>query len=149
MRVLLKREQRKKKKGQWRGQHLPEKSDLWAAVVTVGYDAETGKIVRKYVYGKTKQEAQEKKAALLEQVKGGVAYIDADKVTVGQWLEKWLETYARPKVRQKTFDSYEYLTRNYILPALGNQKLLKLQVNQIQTMLNEITTAGKLKSRRT
>ena len=126
------------KRANGEGSIYRQKSGLWAAAVTIGRDAATGKLVRKYVYGKTKQEAQAKKAALLEQVKGGLAYIDADKVTVGEWLTKYLATYAKPRLRQNTYESYEYLTKKYLIPALGAIRLQKLQPNQIQTMLNAI-----------
>ena len=126
------------KRANGEGSIYRQKSGLWAAAVTIGRDAATGKLVRKYVYGKTKQEAQAKKAALLEQVKGGLAYIDADKVTVSEWLTKYLATYAQPRLRQNTYESYEYLTKKYLIPALGAIRLQKLQPNQIQTMLNAI-----------
>ena len=114
----------------------------WTAAVTIGRDEKTGKLIRKYVYGKTKAEAQEKKAALLEKTKV-LSFVDADKLTIKLWMEKWLDVYAKPAVRPNTFQSYRIMTKNHIIPALGSIKLLKLQPIHIQQMINEMTVKGK------
>lgn len=128
------------KRANGEGSIYRQKNGLWAASITIGRDSQTGKLIRKYVYGKTKTEAQVKKAALLEEAKGGTTYIDGDKVTVKDWLEKWLATYAKPKVRQNTYESYESVARIHVIPHLGSQNLSKLQANQIQSMINDITS---------
>jgi hypothetical protein len=74
-----------------------------------------GHTLRKYCYGKTKAEVQQKKDALIEQIRGPV-YIDADKVTVGQWVEKWLNIYAKASVRENTFMGYRSIVTTHILP---------------------------------
>ncbi|SMC44742.1 tyrosine-type recombinase/integrase [Sporomusa malonica] len=125
------------KRANGEGTICKRKDGLWTAAITVGRDEKTGKLIRKYVYGKTKTEVQEKKTTLFEQSKG-ITFVDADKVTVEQWIKKWLETYARPKVRQNTYESYESVATRHVIPALGKNKLTKLQSNQIQTMINEI-----------
>lgn len=66
-----------------------------------------GKIICKYYYGKTKSEVLQKKDALLEQRKGPV-YIDTDRITIGQWVEKWLIIYAKASVRETTYAGYRY-----------------------------------------
>lgn len=114
---------------------------LWTAAITVGRDEKTGKLIRKYVYGKTKGEVQEKKAALLETHKG-LSYIDANKITVAQWLEKWLNVYARTRVRQNTLEGYQFIVTNHVTPAVGTLKLSKLQATQIQAMINNIRDNG-------
>lgn len=114
----------------------------WTGAVTIGRDEKTGKLVRKVIYGKTKAEVQEKKAALLEKSKV-VSYVDADKLTVKLWMEKWLDVYAKPAVRPNTFQSYRIMTNNHIIPALGTTKLLKLQPIQIQQMINDMIAKGK------
>jgi integrase len=114
---------------------------LWMAAVTLGRDAATGKSIRKYCYGKTKAEVQQKKDALIEQSRGPV-YIDADKVTVGQWVEKWLNIYAKASVRENTFMGYRSIVTTHILPQLGAIKLQKLRGIDIQYMINYIRDHG-------
>ncbi|QDR82999.1 Putative prophage phiRv2 integrase [Sporomusa termitida] len=114
---------------------------LWMAAVTIGRDAATGKSIRKYCYGKTKAEVQQKKDALIEQSRGPV-YIDADKVTVGQWVEKWLNIYARASVRENTFMGYRSIVTTHNQPHLGAIKLQKLRGIDIQYMINYIRDHG-------
>jgi integrase len=130
------------KRANGEGTICKRKDGLWTAAVTIGRDGKTGKLIRKYVYGKTKAETQEKKTALIEQSKG-ILYIDTDKLTVGQWMEKWLEVYAQPSVRPNTFQSYRIMVYKHIIPALGPVKLAKLQPIQVQKMVNDIVASGR------
>lgn len=114
---------------------------LWLASVTVGRD-ENGKPIRKVAYAKSSQEATEKKQELLDKYKGGVIYIDADKVTVAQWMDKYLETYAAPSVRINTLAGYKNAVKNHIKPKLGPIRLQKLRPLDIQNMVNQIIAGG-------
>ena len=113
----------------------------WMISVMIGRDNKTGKIIRKYCYGKNKSEVLKKKEALLDQRKG-LVYIDADKITVGQWVEKWLNIYAKASVRENTFAGYRSVIVNHILPLLGDIKLQKLRGIDIQHMVNQIKDNG-------
>lgn len=129
------------KRANGEGTICKRKNGLWMTAVIIGRDSETGKPVRKYCYGKTKGEVQQKKDALLERSKGPV-FIDADKITVGQWVEKWLTIYARASVRGNTYIGYRSVVNNHILPLLGEIKLQKLRGIDIQNMVNTIKDNG-------
>ncbi len=130
------------KRANGEGTICKRKSDgLWMASVTIGRNEETGKLVRKSIYGKTKAEVQEKKAALLEKCKG-LTYINADKITVGQWMKQWLDIFAKSSVRPNTLMGYRAMLDKHIVPQLGSIKLQKLRGIDIQNMVNKITEAG-------
>lgn len=129
------------KRANGEGTICKRKDGLWMTAVIIGRDIETGKPIRKYCYGKTKGEVQQKRDALLEQSKGPV-FIDADKITVGQWVEKWLTIYARASVRGNTYIGYRSVVNNHILPLLGQIKLQKLRGIDIQNMVNTIKDNG-------
>lgn len=40
-------------------------------------------------------------------------------LTVGEWLDRWLEKYARPTVKLSTYCSYELYIRAHIKPQIG------------------------------
>ena len=44
--------------------------------------------------------------------------IDSSKQTLVQYLDRWLEVCARPRLRTKSFQDYEGLLRRYIRPQL-------------------------------
>lgn len=112
--------------------------DRWVAAVTIGRDPKTGRLIRRKVSGKTKSAAVAAKAALLAKYKD-TYYIDADKLTVGEWMDKYLTTYKKGSVRQNTYESYRAIASTYIMPRLGNIVLDKLLPLQVQQMVTDIT----------
>lgn len=58
--------------------------------------------MRKFFYGRTRQEVAEKLTKALAEVQAGMVSPKGGKTTLGEWLRTWLETYKRPHVRQTT-----------------------------------------------
>lgn len=114
----------------------------WEAIIVVGTNPGTGKAIRRSVYGKTQKEVKDKKQSILEQVKNE-DYKRPDKTSVGQWLDIWLTTFCRIKVKQSTLDSYEAIIRNHIKPAVGSIRLQDLCGVQVQKLYNDLLDAGK------
>jgi len=82
----------------------------WELTVDLGRDA-SGKRRRKFVNVKgTKSKAQQKLRELLSLDDKGIP-IDTQKMTLSQWLAKWLSDYVAPKARQKSQERYEGLIR--------------------------------------
>jgi integrase len=67
----------------------------------------------------------------------------AGKITVGQWLELWLET-VRQEVSPKTHERYTELVQNFLVPALGSVPLAKLGPLQVQPVYNSWAIGGRL-----
>ena len=76
---------RKRKDGRWEGRY------------TAGRDPVTGKAIYKNVLGKTQAEVKAKLKNAIEK-SGSLATI-AERYTVGQWLDAWMENYAKLQVR--------------------------------------------------
>ncbi len=115
--------------------------DSWELTIDLGRDA-GGKRKRKYLNIRgTKAEAQRKLRDLLVASDKGIP-INAKKVNVAQWLQKWLEEYVIPKRRQQTIERYEGIIRNHLVPALGHIELTKLAPSDIQALETKLTTSG-------
>jgi integrase len=70
-------------------------------------------------------------------------------MTVGQWLDLWLDT-IRAEVSLKTHESYAEIVSCYLAPAFGSARLDKLAPSQIQKAYNSWTRQdGKPLSPRT
>ena len=111
----------------------------WVGRITIGRDQKTGQPIRKTVYGNTKAETK-KKLTELQKIYDGANYVDAEKITVGEWLNKWLDLYASPpNVAATTHEWYERLLNLYLIPNLGTIRIHKLQGLTIQKMLNDMT----------
>jgi integrase len=111
-----------KKRGNGEGSIHRRKSGGWCAQYTV-YSAKGRK--RKTLYGKTRQEVAAKLATALSNRKGGLTF-DAGNLTLGDYLDRWLNDSVRDTVRQRTWERYEQIARVHIKPALGRIKLKAL-----------------------
>jgi IS1 family transposase len=103
------------KRGNGEGSIYKQKDDLWAASITV--DTAEGR-KRKYFYGKTRKEVQEKLAAALHERQQGTL-VTAATQTVQQFLADWLENTQRRSVKARTYERYEEIVRLHIAPVLG------------------------------
>ena len=127
------------KRGQNEGSIFKQKDGIWRAYMNLGYQG--GKRRRKYFYGKTRAEVQEKLTAAIRNRQLGLA-VTNDKITFGQFVDRWLEESVKPSVRPRTFVRYSGDVRNHMKPAIGKIKLSKLSAPDIQAMLNQKLKSG-------
>ena len=114
-----------KQRGHGEGTIYHRKDGRWVAIITL----ENRK--RKYFYGETRKEVQEKlKIALHEQQQGTLA--TGPQQTVKQYLEHWLEEVHKPTLRLSTYLKYHQMLVRYVLPILGQYQLQKLNAQQVQ-----------------
>ncbi|MEW6423663.1 MAG: tyrosine-type recombinase/integrase [Bacillota bacterium] len=132
------------KRGHGEGTIRKRKKDgLWEARITVGYDPATGRQKQISKYFKKREDARDWLAkAVNEQATG--AFIEPHKVTVGQWLDKWLADYKKLKLKPTTWAGYETLIRCHIKPAIGNIPLNKLQTGELQKLYKEKLEKGRV-----
>ena len=55
-------------------------------------------------------------------------------MTLDGYLDKWLETAAKPKLRAKTHRGYEALLRRYVRPSLGSRPVSEIEPLEIQCL---------------
>ncbi len=124
---------RKKKtgrRGRGEGALYQRKDRRWSGSIEIEGQ---GKRKRKYFYGETKQEVQDKvNTALYEQKQGKLA--TGPQQTVEQYLEDWLENVHKHKIRDSSYAVYRQLLNNHVLPAFGHVKLQKLTTRHIDTL---------------
>ncbi|MBX6764679.1 site-specific integrase [Rubrobacter taiwanensis] len=126
------------KRGNGEGSISRRKNGTWRAEYTV-YTAEGRK--RKTLYGKTRREVAEKLAKAIADRNGGIVY-DAGKLTVGEYLDRWLSDSVRDTVRQRTYERYESIVRVHIKPTLGRIKLKTLAPAHVRGLYREKLGAG-------
>ncbi len=113
----------------------------WEGRYTAGRDPGTGKQVQRSVYGATQKEVRQKLAQITAAIDRGT-YQAPNRITVSIWLQEWLETYCSGKVKPLTFQSYEGIIKNHIVPALGAMELQAVKGSQIQRLYNGLTKKG-------
>ena len=113
----------------------------WELTVYLGR-APQGKRRRKFVNVKgTKAEAQQKLREILSSLDKGLP-VETGKVSVGDFLQRWLKDYAVPNTRARTAERYESDIRLHISPALGHIPLSRLAPADIQTMEARLLARG-------
>lgn len=65
-------------------------------------------------------------------------------ITVGEWMDQWLENYAKPTIKLSTYCSYELYVRGHIKPHLGKLYLNTLTPDDLQIFFNERSKNGNL-----
>lgn len=109
---------------------------LWVATLDLGYGVD-GKRKRWSGSSRTKDGALAKlRQARVEHAATGV--IASKAKTLGQWLDEWLETIAKPRIRPKTYLEYERCVRLHLKPRLGKDKISALTPQRIRAVEQDI-----------
>ncbi len=119
------------------GSIFERKDGRWAGVLSLGWQ---GRRVRKYFYGATAQEVQDKLLKARADAAAGLP-IAPERQTVSQFLAAYLDS-IRDKVRPRTLERFEGLVRLHIAPALGSIRLDKLSPQHIQRLLDAKIAEG-------
>lgn len=115
---------RKRKDGRWEGH------------IVIGHKKD-GTPIYKSVFAKTQKE-------LMPKLHGAIdCYRDADlseqgNMTLSEWIEKWLTSYAEPTLRESTVRGYRSDVRHHIKPALGNKMLRSITQRDVQKFYNAL-----------
>jgi len=124
------------KRGQGEGTIRKRKDGSWEARLTAGFTHE-GKQKQISKYFKSREDAKNWLAkAVHEQATG--RFVDPDKITLGQWLTRWLNDYKKPNRKQTTYENYETMVRCHIKPAIGHIPIQKLQAGDLQQLYNKL-----------
>src|ERR1700680_4919060 len=91
---------------------------------------------RKYIYGKTRKEVQDKLNKALYEQKLGTLAIGPEQ-TLKMFLEKWLEQVCKLTMRPNTYKEYRSAINCHLIPALGHIKLQKLTIGDLQAFYAE------------
>jgi hypothetical protein len=97
-----------------------------------------GKRTRKYVYGQRREEVHDKWITLQQRARE--APVATKTPTLASYLDYWLREIVEPNRAPATYDNYERFVRLYIRPGLGDKRLNRLQVRDIQTWINGVAT---------
>jgi integrase len=111
---------------------------LFEGTVSLGFVG--GKRRRKTVYGATKTACLEEMDRLRAQARAGTVP-DAGRVTVGQLLERWLES-SKPKLAPATFEVRESNVNTHVLPRLGAVPLSKLNSLHVEGFYADMVRDG-------
>lgn len=128
------------------GQIIKRGDKTWVVRIFQGRD-ENGKrrYANKTIHG-TKKSAEKYLTAKLRDKDLGIN-IEPASESLDKYLEKWLESVVRSRVREATFDDYTYLLDRYVSPALGAIKLCDIRSIDIQKVYSDMLGEKELSAR--
>ena len=116
----------------------------WEGRIVVGHK-KNGNPIHRYVLGRTQKELMKKLHDHIEM------YRDADltedcNMTLGEWLDRWINEYMIFTVRETTLDSYKAMIKNQVKPYLGDRPLSALTTQELQKFYNTVKKKGRVKA---
>ena len=116
--------------------HRPDGN--WEARYTEGVHPETGKQIRKSIYGKTQKEVRQALTKKLYELDTGCGIGNKGNIALKGWLSIWLEEYSVNK-KYSTLKGYRAQIKKHINPALGHYTLQSLTPIMIQRFINTLS----------
>ncbi len=126
------------RRGPGEGSIFRRKDGRWCAVMTVGCEPGV-KQRRLYFYGRTQAEVRKKLTEALSQRDWGIVREPREQ-TLGEFLNRWMESVVQHNVRPTTYSNYQYVLRH--VSRLGKLKLSKLTPQHIQMLYRELRSTG-------
>jgi integrase len=109
----------------------------WTASLDLGFI--DGRRVRKAFYGPTRKAVADKLASALGRRQQGGLIRTNDAISVGAYLDGWLGVVS---VRPKTLRQYKQVVRLYLKPAIGPQRLARLEPSHVRALTQGMEERG-------
>lgn len=118
----------------------------WEGRIVVGHK-NNGEPIYRYVLAKTQAELTQKLHDKIEMYRDADLSEDSN-MTLGEWLDKWINEFMIFTVREGTLSAYKSLIEHQIKPYLGNRLLSTLTTNEIQKFYNSVKKNGRVHANR-
>ena len=115
----------------------------WEARLVIGHKKD-GSPMYKSVFAKTQKQALKLLHTALETYRD-VDLTEESRITLGEWLDKWMDEYMMFTLRESTLESYGCLIRNQVKPFIGNKPLSALTTSEMQKFYNKIKKEGRVR----
>ena len=114
----------------------------WEGRIVVGHKKNGDPIFHHY-YANTQKELTDKLHRSQEQYQG-VELTEDSRMTLSEWLDRWLEEYKSATVRPSTLAVYRQYIDTYIKPQLGRKQMSLITPQDIQRMYRRLKKEGHI-----
>ena len=115
----------------------------WEGRIVVGHKANGDPIFR-HVYAKTQKALTEKLHQSIECYQD-VELTENSRMTLGEWLDRWLAEYKDGTIRPGTLEGYRNYIENYIKPQLGGKQVSLITTQDVQRMYRRLKSGGRVR----
>ena len=113
----------------------------WEGRIVVGHK-ENGDSIFRYVSAKSQKALMKKLHRSIEEYRD-VDLSEDSRMPLGEWLDRWLEEYVSPSVRESTLKGYRQYIECYIKPRLGDRPVCKVTAADVQALYREVQKNGR------
>ena len=114
----------------------------WEGRIVIGHK-ENGEPLFRHVYAKTQKVLLDKLHQNIECYRD-VELTEDSRMTLGEWLDRWLTEYKAGTVRPGTLKSYRCYIEYYIKPQLGDKQISLISQQDIQRMYRRLKTERRI-----
>ncbi len=115
---------------------------IWDIKLNLGKDPITGKYNQKWwTFRGTRIEADKRFDELKREYLTG-NFIKPSKITLTEYLERWLKDYAKPNLTPRSFERYDSIVHTKLIPSIGNTILASLRPEHLQKHYAALLNAG-------
>ena len=115
----------------------------WEGRIVVGHK-ENGEPIFRYVLAKTQKELLAKLHRDMD-IYQDAQLTEDSRMTLGEWLDRWMEDYGAATLRPNTLRSYEQFIRCYIKPYLGDKIVSRVTRMDIQKLYRKLKHEGRVR----
>ena len=108
----------------------------WEGRIVIGHK-EDGTPIFKSVFARTQKELMPKLHSAIDCYRGADLSEEGN-MTVAEWIDRWLTSYAEPILRESTVRGYRSDARHHIIPALGKKMLRSVTKRDVQKFYNAL-----------
>ena len=115
----------------------------WEARIIIGHKND-GSPMYKSAFAKTQKSALKQLHQLIDLYRD-VDLTEDSRMTLGEWLDKWLDEYMIFTIRESTLDSYRAMVKNQVKPFIGGKQISSLTTADMQKFYNKIKKEGRVR----
>ena len=115
----------------------------WEGRIVVGHK-KNGTPIFQHAYAHTQKELTEKLHQNIERYQD-VELTEDSRMTLGEWLDRWLTDYKENTVRPGTLAGYRSCIENYIKPQLGGKQVSLVTSQDVQKLYRKLKENGRVR----
>ena len=123
------------------GQIIKRGDKTWVVRVFTGRDEKGRRRYQNKTIKGNKKDAEKYLNTTLTAISDGT-FVEPSSIMLNEYLDKWLETAARRRVRERSFSSYEEVLRLYVRPSLGGKRLTDVRPLDLQATYSAMQERG-------
>ncbi len=115
----------------------------WEGRIVVGHK-ENGDPIFRYIYAPTQKELLAKLHQKLDAYEG-IELTEDSRMTLSEWLDRWLAEFAATTVRPSTLEGYQNYAKHYIKPYLGGKRISQITSIDVQKLYTKLRREGRVR----